>query len=110
MKKFFAMMVLAALVLAPAVVFAEPSPWTTASTYNEKAVGKFKFGFKNTFLGAVDLFQEPYAEIKNDGNVWAGIGKGLIDTVANVSGGIVHLGTFFIPLDLPLPDGGVQIQ
>lgn len=109
MKKMIVMMLLAAVLVSPAVGFAA-SPWTEETTYAGRVSGKLQFGLTNVLLGWVDLFAEPNRAAEKGENVWAGVGKGLVDTVLNEVGGAIHLITFMVPVDLPLPDNGVCLQ
>ncbi len=86
------------------------SPWTHELGYSNQAVAKLGFGVKNLLLGWTDLFREPYDASQSGKNVAAGIGKGLMDTLGNELGGALHTITFPFPqIDVPLPDGGVQM-
>ena len=49
-------------------------------------------------------------EIAKHGNIFEGIGMGLWRTATNTVGGILHTATFPIPVDIPLPDGGVKFE
>jgi len=94
----------------PAVGLAA-SPWTEADTYGDKISGKLQFGLKNTLLGWTDLFFEPIRASKkceSCDSVWTGVGKGLTDAIVNEVGGAIHLVTFPLVVDVPLPDDGVQ--
>ncbi len=104
MKKLLGMLLVALILLAPATVLAA-SPWTTEPDYAAKSVAKFEFGFKNLLLGWTDIMREP----GNSDNLARGIGKGVLDAILNTAGGAVHFLTFFIPVDVPLPDNGVQL-
>jgi hypothetical protein len=101
---------LVAMLMIPVAGFAA-SPWTEEDTYGEKTMGKLQFGLLNTLLGWTDIFWEPIRSSKkceSCDSVWTGLGKGLTDAVVNEVGGAIHLITFPIPADLPLPDNGVQ--
>ncbi len=108
MKKIVSLAVVFFMVVAP-MGFAA-SPWTEEKTYGDRISGKLAFGLTNTLLGWIDLFAEPNKYANEGKNVWAGVGKGLVDTVVNTVGGALHLITFPIPADLPLPDNGVDIS
>ncbi len=108
MKKVLALLMLAILMM-PAMGMAA-SPWTEQKTYSEQVVGKFNFGFKNLLLGGLDIFYEPHRYAAEGKNAWSGFGKGLIDAPLNIIGGAVHLVTFLIPVDVPLPDNGVNFD
>ena len=107
MKKAIGVVLILMVMLTPALAFAA-SPWTEANTYSDKAYEKLAFGVKNTLLGWTDLFYEPYRYDVEGNNVWAGMGKGLFDAVINTAGGAVHAVTFLIPVDVPLPENGVN--
>ena len=109
MKKTLALFALFAMLIVPTVGFAA-SPWTEEKTYGDRISGKLQLGLTNVLLGWVDLFAEPNNAANKGENVWAGVGKGLIDTVANEGLGALHLVTFMIPADIPLPDNGVQLN
>ena len=108
MKKVIVLMLLVILA-APALGFAA-SPWTTETTYGDKTYGKLVFGVKNVLLGAFDLFYEPHAAQVAGKNGWSGVPKGIVDSILNVAGGAIHLVTFPIPVDVPLPDNGVNFE
>jgi len=109
MKKVIGIIVVLMLALTPAMAFAA-SPWTQGDSYAERTGQKLEFGLTNVLLGWVDLFAEPNKAASEGTNVWSAVGKGLVDTVLNIGGGAVHLVTFPIPVDLPLPDNGVQLS
>ncbi|HOW58935.1 MAG TPA: hypothetical protein PLO78_04320 [Candidatus Omnitrophota bacterium] len=110
MKKATTFLLLLAMLVLPAVGFAA-SPWTEEATYGDKVSGKLQFGLTNTLLGWTDLFFEPIRASKkceSCDSLWTGLGKGLTDAIVNEVGGAIHLLTFPLVLDLPLPDNGVQ--
>ena len=109
MKKAVGIMLIVMLALTPTLAFAA-SPWTQGANYSERVGQKLQFGLTNTLLGWVDLFVEPNKAASAGGNTWAGVGKGLTDSVLNTVGGALHLVTFPIPVDIPLPDDGVQLK
>ncbi len=108
-KKLIALVVILACLIAPAMGFAA-SPWMDNKTYAEQTSGKLGFGLTNVLLGWMDIFYEPYKADKNGKSVLGGIGKGLVDAIANEVGGAVHFVTFLIPVDVPLPDNGVSFN
>ena len=85
------------------------SPWTEGTSYTEKITEKFEFGLKNFLGGWTEIYNRPKNAHATGGNLVAatleGVSYGLIDTV----GGVVHLTTFLIPVDIPLPENGAQI-
>lgn len=107
MKKLVALLIVFGILLIPTVGMAA-SPWTEQKTYSEQVVGKLNFGFKNLALGWADLFYEPHRYQAEGKNAWQGLGKGLVDAPLNELGGALHLVTFLIPVDVPLPDNGVN--
>ena len=109
LKKMVLMLLVMVLLVGPSMGFAA-SPWLSGETYGDRISGKMQFGLKNVLLGWVDLFYEPNKAANEKTNVWAGAGKGLVDTVMNIGGGAFHLVTFPIPVDFPLPDNGVQLS
>lgn len=108
MKKLVGIMLILMLALTPTLGFAA-SPWTAGTTYSERIGQKLEFGLKNVLLGWVDLFYEPNKAASEGGNTWSAIGKGFTDAVLNTGLGALHLVTFPIPVDVPLPDNGVQL-
>lgn len=97
-----------AILLVPTVVFAA-SPWTTETTWSDKATKKLIFGGKNLLGGWTELFSQPSNYHKEGKNVGEGIVKGFVNTLVYTVGGAVHVVTFPIPqIDLPLPNDGVQ--
>ena len=84
----------------------EPSDWTKEPTYLGKISQKLGFGFLNITVGWTALFYEP----AKDPNFFAGVGKGIGYMVTNTVGGVLHAATFPIPLDIPLPQGGIAYE
>ena len=109
-KKLHLLIVMLAVVLIPATVFAA-SPWSTETTYGAKATGKLAFGFKNVLGGWTELFTEPMEHYKDHKNVFEGIAKGIAYGVIDTVGGALHIVTFPITnVDVPLPENGVQFE
>ena len=107
-KSMYVLTLVIAILLIPAVAFAA-SPWTTETTGVKKAEQKLIFGIKNLLGGVSELFTKPMDYHKQGKNVGEGIWKGLANTVTYTIGGALHVATFPIPIDLPLPDNGVQL-
>ncbi len=83
-----------------------PSSWTQEKTYADKISHKLGFGFLNITAGWLALFYEPaHAE-----NFFQGCGEGILYAVTNTAGGLLHAATFPIPVDLPLPHGGISYE
>ena len=90
MKKMCVLLLLAVMLLSPALGFSA-SPWTEKPTYNEQVAGKLQLGVTNTLFGWMDLFIEPVRacrHCKEGDNFGAGIGKGIMDAVFNEVGGV----------------------
>ena len=106
-KSMIALMLVLVMAAIPSLAFAA-SPWTEGKTYQEKAVGKFQFGFKNLIGGWTLIFSEPQKG-KDAGEVLHYLGKGTVNAVLDTVGGVVHVATFLLPqIDIPLPENGVQ--
>ena len=72
----------------------------------EKSINKLGFGLLNGLTGWTALFFEPMREE----NKFTGIVKGSWRTITNTVGGALHILTFPVPIDIPLPDGGVNFE
>ncbi len=122
MKKVL-LVLLALAVIAPTAAFAggdgkcssccldfKASPWTTGTTWSEKAVGKLQFGIKNLFAGWTEIFTEPKEAIDNKTCVIQGFFRGCFNALIDEVGGVLHTATFPITgLDVPLPEGGTSV-
>jgi len=110
MKKMIVVMliVMAITVFGSGPAFAA-SPWTTEKTYIEKTAKKMEFGLKNLLLGWTEIGSEAVEYKKNGKNVFQGIAVGFGEAIVYTVGGALHVATFPIPLDVPLPKNGVQI-
>ena len=108
MKKVLTLFLLLAL-LSPTYLYAA-SPWTEKDSYGKKVEGKLLFGLKNTFLGWLDLFNEPVKASTENKSPFYGAYRGIVDSLCNTGGGILHVATFFAPFDIPLPDNGVDLS
>ncbi len=86
-----------------AAVF-EPSPWVKKTPYSERIGCKLGFGVLNFGTGWTALLFEPTLP----GGFWKGLGRGVLFTITNMAGGAIHALTFPFPVDIPLPNGGVQ--
>lgn len=83
-----------------------PSDWTQEPTYLGKISQKLGFGFLNLTTGWTAFFFEP----ARDQNFFVGVGKGTVYTFTNTIGGVLHAATFPIPVDIPLPHGGITYE
>lgn len=83
-----------------------PSPWTSKESYTEKITHKFGFGFLNFSSGWTSIF----FELAKDQNKLKGLARGAALTVSDTAGGAIHLVTFFLPVDVPLPEGGLSAE
>lgn len=105
------------IALAPTLAFADgdcgkcqKSAWTKEEGYGNKVLQKFYFGAKNTLAGWTEVISRPEKALKEDKSFWKGLGSGLVIGVVDTVGGVLHLATFPLPqIDVPLPDGGVQL-
>lgn len=84
----------------------KPSDWTQEPAYVAKISQKLGFGFLNITAGWMALLFEPC----KDQNFFLGVGKGIGYAVTNTAGGILHAATFPIPIDIPLPQGGIAYE
>ena len=108
MKKFLAILIMLGVMFAPAAM--AESPWMASKTYSEKVTGKLSFGFKNLLLGWTQIFYQPHLASVNKECAWCGLGKGLVLFPVDTLGGALHVLTFPIPVDVPLPDNGVNFD
>lgn len=109
MSKRWGLLVLGAALLCAPISASAASPWASEADYGAKAVGKLKYGVKNTLLGWTSLFTTPYEATQAGDNVLVGIVQGLWNGVGQTVGGAAHAVTFPIPaIDIPLPEGGVS--
>lgn len=112
MKKFalilLVIMVLSAFAVPVNAAFDEfkSSSWTTEKTYTDKSIHKLGFGLANLTVGWTAI---PFEMYRNT-NPYTGFFKGLWRTATNTVGGLLHTATFPVPLDVPLPDGGVRFE
>jgi len=89
------------------------SPWTEERGWLNRARGKLLFGLKNVLLGWTEPFTRFHRAVRRSKRIMPGalgflegLGYGVIDTV----GGAQHVVTFPVTrLDIPLPEGGVQL-
>ncbi len=107
MKKAIVLM-LCVFTLMPSLAFAG-SPWTEKTTYGDKMTGKLDFGLRNLLGGWTELITEPKAAYDSNGNILYGVGRGVYNSIMYTLGGAVHLVTFPVPIDVPLPENGVSL-
>ncbi len=104
-KRFLPIFIVLLLTLSQSAFAAfEPSPWTKKTTYYDKISHKLGFGFLNTATGWTALLFEPV----KPGNKFLGLAKGIGYNISNTAGGMIHAVTFPIPIDVPLPGGGIS--
>ena len=105
-RSFFALIVTASFIFS-GVAPAHASPWAEKKTYGEKTIGKLGFGLKNSLLG----WMTPWAEARNSkySKQWVGFSAGIGKGVIHMIGGVIQLGTFFIPIDFPDIGQGLPI-
>ncbi len=109
MKKSVVLLLIAVILLSCGSAFAA-SPWTEKDTYKEKVLSKLDFGFKNTLAGWTELFNQPIKSHKDGKTVAEGVLRGIYYAVADTVGGILHIATFPVLVDVPLPNNGVQLS
>ena len=110
MGKRLGVVLFSVVLLSGPIAASAASSWASGATYSEQAVGKLKFGLKNTLLGWTELFREPKRTSEAGENVFVGVGRGVWNAVGQTVGGIAHLVTFPIPaIDIPLPRGGTDL-
>ncbi len=103
--RVFLIIMLISVLSAPAYAgYFEPSDWTKEPTYLQKTEQKLGFGFLNLTAGWTALFMEP---ARTDQKFFTGLGNGVLYFFTNTAGGILHAATFPIPVDIPLPRGGI---
>ena len=86
------------------------SPWTQETTYGGKVTGKLDFGIKNVLGGWTQMITQPKKFHKEGKCACQGLGKGIGYFIVDTVGGALHLVTFPIPFDIPLPEGGVDLS
>ena len=67
------------------------------ASYSEKASYTLARGTTNTLFGWTELIRQPANEVKDGGNVFAGLGKGVGEAVKRTLGGAAELVTFWTP-------------
>ncbi len=100
------------LFITSAVYAADPSPWTKETTYGSKAWAKFKYGLSNLGFGWTEILSRPFDSVQS-GSVYdmvMGLPYGLWNGLGDTLGGAAHLLTAPVTsLDIPLPDGGIDM-
>lgn len=109
MKRMIALLTAAVFIASSSSAFAvefKPSPWVQKSPYAEKISHKLGFGILNLATGWTEIFWQP----SKSRNKFAGLGKGILFAITDTAGGAIHAVTFPIPVDVPLPDGGLNYE
>jgi len=111
MNKVSRMLIVAlAIMLIPSIAFADASPWKSAGSKGDQIKQKLDFGLKNMLFGWTELYTEPKEAHDSGDNIFAGIARGIGNAVVYTLGGVLHVATFpCTAIDVPLPDGGVDI-
>jgi hypothetical protein len=109
------LMIIFAISCIPTVAWADPSPWMSKETNQDKMMGKLGFGLKNLFGGWTLLIERPARHLRDDSNkvvgLFAGLGEGAALGVLDTVGGALHVVTFPLTgIDIPLPEGGVKLE
>ncbi len=99
---------LVAFLTVPSFAMAEPSEWTREATYFDKATHKLGYGLSNVGKGWSEIYIHMIKAHENRGNTLTGLMRGTYYAAADTLGGIFHTVTFFLPVDLPLPEGGAH--
>lgn len=102
-------MLVLAVLLSCSPAFAA-SPWTEADSYKGKTIGKLDFGLKNLLGGWMELINRPVKYHQEDKSFTKGAVVGLYNAAVYTIGGALHTGTFFLPVDVPLPNNGVSFE
>lgn len=101
---FAVIALLICLLPSPAQAKLEPSPWTKEKLYMDKISHKAGYGILNMGTGWMAFLFEPrHKGLK-------GFGTGLVYALTNTAGGMLHVATFPLPVDLPLPNGGIAYE
>ncbi len=106
--------VLAVALLLSASTASAASPWTMETTYGKKVAGKLDFGVKNLLGGWMAILPcKSGCDVSKEGCPGMccakNLGMGLVNAVVYTVGGALHVVTFPIPVDVPLPNNGIQI-
>ena len=116
MKKSFKLLTLLAVAMLIATTAFAASPWTQADTYADKVRGKLDFGMKNLLGGWTAIFPcSNGCKMKSDNGGCPSVccvknmGMGIVNAITYTVGGALHVVTFPIPVDVPLPGDGVQL-
>jgi len=80
------------------------SAWTRTHPYFNQIGHKLGYGVLNLGTGWMALFQEPF----RPGGFFKGFARGIAYSVIYEGGGALHAVTFPIPVDIPLPRGGLS--
>ena len=106
-RSFFVCVVMVCLIFIATSSAYAASPWMEKKTYGAKTAGKLAFGLKNSLLG----WMTPWAEAWGPKypNKWVGFSAGIGKGVVNMTGGVIQLATFFIPVDFPDIGQGLPI-
>ena len=109
MKKT-ALLVLAAIILMSCSSAFAASPWTEQKETKDKILGKLDFGIKNLLGGWTEIINRPIKYHKDGKTVSEGALVGLYNATYDTIGGALHVITFPIPIDVPLPNNGVDFN
>ncbi len=102
------------LFLIPTTSFALPmnefpaSEWTAKRGYAAKTLSKLGFGIINVVGGWTGIVSEFY-EPPRDNIAALGL-RAIARVVTNTVGGALHVVTFPVPVDIPLPGGGTSFS
>jgi len=102
MKRFL----LAVLIVMMAVSFVQAPAFAVEAEYHKTVSNNLNSGLQNLLLGWTEIIMQPI----NDPAVLPGFLKGPLYAVIVTIGGALKIATFAIPIDIPLPDGGVNFS
>ena len=110
MKKTFLILAVLMVFAANIACAATASPWTTETGWSHKAGKKLEFGATNLFFGWTEIFSQPASHTGSAQEFLKAVGQGLANAVVYTLGGALHVITFPVPVDVPIPNGGVKVK
>jgi hypothetical protein len=117
MKRFFILLFLACFVLASPLRAAE-TKLPAGATYLDKVDEKFDWGALNFVAGWTEIISEPVDRYKEASSkkdrvlkTALGLGEGVFNAVANITGGFLNALTSPLPqVKIPLPENGIDLK
>ncbi|MDD5672293.1 MAG: hypothetical protein PHN49_11705 [Candidatus Omnitrophica bacterium] len=108
-QRLLVLFVTVILLSAPSMVYAA-SPWMAEKSYGQKVEGKLDFGLMNFLAGWTEIYNQPRLAKQEGRSIAKAIGTGFLNAAADTVGGLLNVATFLIPVDIPLPHNGVDID